>query len=67
MCIRDRAFDIVRMDKEWFPWLSEQVLEPLKAIDRNVEDSLTGFLSSTLDEYAYVKDELYAFLSLIHI
>lgn len=55
------AFDIVRMDKEWFPWLSEQVLEPLKAIDRSVEDSLAGFLSSTLDEYAYVKDELYAF------
>lgn len=55
------AFDIVRMDKEWFPWMAEKIFEPLKNIDSNIEECMKGFLSNTLKEYAYVNDELYAF------
>lgn len=55
------AFDIIRMDKEWLPWMAEQVFEPLKNVDPNVENYLEGFLPNTLEEYAYVNEKLYAF------
>lgn len=54
-------YDIVRLDLEWMPRFSRQVLAPLRSIDPGIEQTLSGFLPNTLDRCARQGGELYAF------
>ena len=53
-------YDIVRMDKDWFPVLAKSVFEPLTNIESNIGNSLDGFLPNALKNYSYLDGDIYA-------
>lgn len=54
------AYDVIRMDKEWFPSFAGSVFEPLSNIDRNISGELEGYLPNSLKNYTYLDGKIYA-------
>lgn len=57
---KDTPFDIIRLDATWMNWFAPKIFEPLKNLDKDVEQLQNIFLPDLLRRYGGPTGEIYA-------
>lgn len=53
-------YDVIRLDVMWMPWLAEQILRPLDAIDAEIQTLAPLYLDGVWQTYACAGKHVYA-------
>lgn len=56
----ETPFDIIRLDATWMNWFAPRIFEPLKNLDKDVEQLQNVFLPDLLRRYGGPAEEIYA-------
>lgn len=54
------SFDVIRIDRRFFPWYAEKTFLPLTNIDPDIEQIFETFLPGLSKEYSHFNNKLYA-------